>query len=150
MKTQAGGCPPEEDLGALFDGEAGPATERLQGHVAACPHCEARMLAFGQVRCQLAPLKEGVLAPGISEAVLLRLPRAPRPRPRRWLPAWLGGSGLPQSGTRVLGGVAALAAGAALGLSLVVGGAVADRTGMSVFAAEPAGQLCAGLPACGR
>jgi hypothetical protein len=93
------------------------------------------------------PLAQSAADPGIAQAVLLRLPRE---RPRRGRRPWARAAGMPQLGVRVLGGVAALAAGAVLGLSLVAGGAVADRTGMSVFAAEAAGQLCAGLPACGR
>lgn len=145
MKTHARRCPSDEDLCSLFDGEAGRRSPRLQQHVADCPLCASRLDAFGQVRQQLSLLRVSAVDPGIAEAVLLRLPR--RPPPRRWLPAWLAGPGL---GTRVLGGIAALGAGSVLGLSLVVGGAAADRTGMSVFAAEPARQLCAGLPSCGR
>lgn len=134
-------CPPDEELCGLFDGEAGARTAFLQRHVAHCPRCEATLAAFGQVRRELLPLRQSAFDPGIAQAVLLRLPReVPKPRRAR----------VPLLGVRVFGGVAALAAGAVLGLSIVVGGAVADRTGMSVFSAEPARQLCAGLPACGR
>lgn len=136
-----GRCPPDEALCELFDGEADTRAAALQRHVASCPRCEARLAAFGEVRQQLLPLKQSALEPGIAQAVLLRLPREV-PKPLR--------AGRPWVGVRVAGGVAALAAGAVLGMSLVVGGAVADRTGISVFSAEPARQLCAGLPACGR
>lgn len=149
MNTQTSRCPPDEDLCALFDGEAAGRAGRLRKHVAACAHCEGRLLAFGDLRRQLLPLQQSAADPGIAEAVLLRLPRRPPPR-RRLAPAWLGAGGLTQAGTRVLGGVAALAAGSALGLSLVMGGAVADRTGMSAFSAEPSRAICAGLPSCGR
>jgi len=149
MNSQSSRCPPDEDLSSLFDGEAGSGSAVLRQHVAGCPRCEARLIAFGDVRRQLLPLRQGLGDPGIAEAVLLRLPRR-GPRARRFLSAWLGEQRRPHFGARVLGGVAALAAGSMLGLSLVVGGAVADRTGMSVFAAEPAWQLCAGLPSCGR
>lgn len=149
MNTHTSRCPPDEDLCALFDGEAGFRAGRLRRHVAACPRCEGRLLAFGDLRRQLLPLQQSAVDPGIAEAVLLRLPRRPPPR-RRWAPAWLGAGGATQVGTRALGGAAALAAGLALGLSLAMGGAVADRTGMSAFSAEPSRVICAGLPACGR
>lgn len=149
MNMQAGCCPSDEDLCSLFDGEAGNQATRLRRHVACCPRCGSRWDAFAQLRQELAPLRQSVVDPGIAEAVLLSLPRRP-PRPRRWMRAWYGGQGLSQWGTRVLGGVAALTAGSVLGLSLFVGGGVADRSGMSVFAAEPVRQLCAGLPSCGR
>jgi anti-sigma factor RsiW len=149
MNTKSSRCPPDDDLCSLFDGEAGSRKVRLQQHVTSCPRCEARLAVFADVRRQMLPLKQSALDPGIAEAVLLRLPRR-GPGLRRFLPDWVGEQRLPQFGARVLGGVAALAAGSVLGLSLVVGGAVADRTGMSVFSAEPAWQICAGLPSCGR
>lgn len=149
MNTQFTNCPPDEALCSLFDGEAGSHTGRLEQHVACCPRCESRLEAFVHVRRELSLLRESAGDPGIAEAVLLRLPRRPEP-PGRWRPSWLGGHGLPQFGTRVLGGVVALAAGSVLGFSVVVGGAAADRTGMSVFSAEPTRQLCVGLPSCGR
>lgn len=142
-------CPSGEQLCELFDGEAGDRATRLRHHVRNCPRCEATMIAFGRVRRQLLPLGQSALDPGIAQAVLLRLPREAR-KPRRARRRWARAADVPQLGVRVLGGVVALAAGAVLGLSIVAGGAVADRTGMSVFAGEPAGRLCAGLPACGR
>lgn len=137
-------CPPREDLSALFDGEAGEATPRLQRHVGACPACASTLLAFSTLHGRLEPLRASTSDLGVAEAVLMRLPRRPPPRRAfglRWASA-------PHFGVRALGGAAALAAGLALGLSVVTGGAVAERTGMSVFSAEPAGRICAGLPGC--
>lgn len=146
MTTRHDACPPLEELSALFDGEAGTGAPGLQRHVGACPACAGAVARFATLRHRLEPLRADVGDVHIAEAVLLRLPR----RPPRVEPAWWPWAGSALSPLRALGGVAALTAGLALGLSLVAGGAVGQRTGMSVFDAEPAGRLCAGLPSCTR
>ncbi len=111
------GCPPLEELSALFDRQAGRRSRRLQQHVGTCPECAATLARFATLRQRLQPLRE-CGEPGIAQAVLLRLPRE-RPRPRR---SWWGWRPSVQLGVRALGGAAGRAPGGSHGRARVGGG----------------------------
>ena len=144
-RTQAE-CPRTEAISALIDGELGEsAALELRLHAAQCAHCGSALLAAIGMRADLRALREIRSDVDIAALVLPRLPKraVPRREPAR---PW---GGLWHIGPRALGGVAALGAGAYLGLMLVAGGGVALRpASMSVFSGEPPGAYCAGLPSC--
>lgn len=144
------GCPRIEDISAFVDGVlAPPATAELRRHAQSCEVCGATLRDLRQLHEQLQPLRRRQADVDIAALVMPQLrPAAPVPRRRqpRGLPAWASPW---QLGPRALGGAAALGAGIYLGLALLAGSGAALRpAGMTVFDAEPAGALCAGLPSC--
>lgn len=150
MNDRHCGCPRIEDISAFIDGAlAGPAAGELTHHTQTCELCNATLHDLRQLREQLEPLRARQADVDIAALVMPQLrpaPAVPRRRPARRAPAW---ASLWQLGPRALGGAAALGAGVYLGLALLAGGGAALRpAGMTVFDAEPAGALCAGLPSC--
>lgn len=144
------GCPRTEDISALIDDALAPqAAADLAVHAQACPLCSATLQDLRQLHGQLQPLRARQADVDIAALVLARLrpaPAAPRRPASRRVPAW---ASLWHMGPQALGGAAALGAGIYLGLALLAGGGAALRpAGMTVFDAEPAGALCAGLPSC--
>lgn len=139
-------CPRTEAISALIDDELGASDARaLRLHAATCAACGSALTAFAGQREELRALREIRSDVDIAALVLPRLPRpaAPRRAPARPWP------GLWHVGPRALGGAAALGVGAYLGLMLVTAGGAALRpASMSVFAGEPPGAFCAGLPSC--
>lgn len=150
MNDRSCGCPRIEDISAFIDGAlAQPAAGELTRHAQACPLCDAALEDLRQLHEQLQPLRARQADVDIAALVMPQLrPAAPVPRrrPARRGPAW---ASLWHLGPPALGGAAALAAGVYLGLALLAGSGAALRpAGMTVFDAEPAGALCAGLPSC--
>ncbi|NKE68494.1 zf-HC2 domain-containing protein [Ramlibacter sp. RBP-2] len=150
MNDRSCGCPRIEDISAFIDGAlAQPAAGDLARHAQACALCGAALQELRQLHEHLQPLRARRADVDIAALVMPQLrPAAPLPRRRRArrLPAL---ASLWQLGPRALGGAAALGAGVYLGLALLAGSGAALRpAGMTVFDAEPAGALCAGLPSC--
>jgi hypothetical protein len=90
-------CPSEEELIALFDGEAteNDAAE-LRAHLSRCAACREVSASFGEIREALSVPLPGVPAPGATERILARLqaePLAAEP-PRRLRPRVLALAGL--------------------------------------------------------
>lgn len=143
-------CPRIEDISASIDGAlAPPAAAELALHARSCRACGATLRELRELHERLQPLRARQADVDIAALVLARLrpePAAPRRRPGRASPGW---ASLWHAGPQALGGAAALGAGIYLGLALLAGSGAALRpAGMTVFDAEPAGALCAGLPAC--
>lgn len=150
MNDRSCGCPRIEDISAFIDGAlAQPAAGDLARHAQACALCGAALQELRQLHEHLQPLRARRADVDIAALVMPQLrPAAPLPRRSRArrLPAL---ASLWQLGPRALGGAAALGAGVYLGLALLAGSGTALRpAGMTVFDAEPAGALCAGLPSC--
>lgn len=150
MNDRSCGCPRIEDISAFIDGAlAQPAAGDLTRHARACPLCEAALQDLRALHEQLQPLRARQADVDIAALVMPQLRPAvpePRRRPARRVPAW---ASLWHLGPQALGGAAALGAGIYLGLALLAGSGAALRpAGMTVFDAEPAGALCAGLPSC--
>ena len=150
MNDRRCGCPPIEDISAFIDGAlAEPAAAELTLHTQACALCNATLQDLRQLHGQLQPLRARQADVDIAALVMPQLrpaPAVPRRRPARPVSAW---ASLWHLGPQALGGAAALGAGVYLGLALLAGSGAALRpAGMTVFDAEPAGTLCAGLPSC--
>ncbi len=150
MNDERCGCPRVEDISAFIDGALAPRDAgELSRHAQGCTLCGAMLADLTQLHERLLPLQARQADADIAALVLARLPPAPaspRRRPARAAPAW---AWLWHLGPQALGGAAALAGGIYLGLALLAGSGAALRpAGITVFDAEPAGVLCAGLPSC--
>lgn len=150
MNDRRCGCPRTEDISAFIDGAlAQPAAAALTLHAQSCAVCSAALQDLRQLHEQLQPLRARQADVDIAALVMAQLrpaPAVPHRRPSRAMPGW---ASLWHAGPQALGGAAALGAGIYLGLALLAGSGAALRpAGMTVFDAEPAGTLCAGLPSC--
>ena len=140
-------CPRIDDISALLDGMLpGHAGEEMKRHAANCPLCGAALRDFEALGMRLQTLRDTRSDVDLAALIGPRLgPRVParRKKPRRrWGDLW-------QLMPGGFGALAAVGAGAYLGLLLVAGGGTALRpAAMTVFDAVPPGALCAGLPAC--
>jgi len=150
--TQECGCPAAEDLSALMDGELGsPRASEIRLHALTCASCGTQLRLFGQLRSDLHQLRQRTVDADLAAIVLARLgglpeSRAPaqKRRPRLAWPTLWGAA------PKALGSALAFGVGIYLGVALLAGSGAAVRpAGMSVFDAERASTLCAGLPACG-
>ncbi len=132
----------DNDLSAHLDAELDAAAQRrVEGHLAACPHCAARLADFAALSADFARLPRESLGCDLAGVVAGRLATAVPARPRAPAPGWRGL--LPLG----LGAAASVALGIAMGAALLGGGAALPRmTAMSVFDPIPPGGLC--LDAC--
>ncbi|MEJ8836915.1 anti-sigma factor family protein [Ramlibacter sp. AN1133] len=148
---QESGCPAAEDLSALIDGELAPhRRSEVRRHALLCPACGATLRQFGALRSDLLLLRQRTVETDLSAIVLARLRGLPESarQQQRW--RGLSLARLRGAGPQAMGGALAFGVGVYLGLALLAGSGAAPRpAGMTVFDAERASVLCAGLPSCG-
>lgn len=126
-------CPDFDDVSAYADGELAPAEHRrLAEHFIGCKQCRATLARIGSMQRQLHSLPSPVLGYDLAERFNVKV--STKRRSRSYWPIWMpAGFSL-----------AALAAGAWLGASLVDGSATEPRMHVvRVFDPIPPGGLCA-------